>query len=197
MPFGVRHDDIVVIDRETGSTAHLFPHEDMQHLFDLNRRGDGVEITDAVGTHHYPSAAVLGLHFQTAPNYTEARVELWQDNYGIGAAGEAGAARLYVVDPWEPYQALPIHTNWLTRATFRTIAAQLVEGALQLTAITDTNAPTIAPRDRARVAVWHQQSGLVTIDTERRGFSLQPVAGPVATNFIGLEDMNADARRPQ
>lgn len=195
MPFGVRHDEIVVVDRITGTTAHLLPNELKGDLIARHRSGDGVDITDARGDHHYPSAAVLGLHFQTAPNYQDARVELWQDNYGIGKAGDDGAARLYLVDPWEPYRAAPIQTSWLTsRASFRTVAAQLVDGSLQLIDLTDTNAPDIAPHARARVAVWHQQGGHVTIDTERRGFGLQPVAGPVAVDFIGLEDMNADAR---
>jgi hypothetical protein len=196
--FGVRHEEIVVVDRATGTTAHLFPHKDMTDLVDWHRDGAGIDITDTNGTHYYPAAAVLGLHFQTAPNYTDAHVELWQDNYGIGKAGEDGAAQLYLVDPDHPDKAWPIHPSWLTsRANFRTVAEQLVDGSLQLVDLTYFNVPTSSLTAAQCAATWRHQGGLVEIAKEQRGGmpGRQPVAGRVAAEFIGLEDMNADARR--
>lgn len=197
MPFGVKRNDIVIIDRTTGTRAHLVSRDLRGDLITHLAAGHGVDITDAAGDHHYPSAAVLGLHFETAPWYADATVQLWQDRYGIGQPATPGAARLYLVDPEQPDTAWPIHQRWIRpNRTFRAVAGQIIEGVYPLAEIADNGVLVSNLEQGAHVATWHHGNGHVEIITEHRMHApgLVPVAGAVAVTFIGLEDMNAEAR---
>lgn len=196
MPFGSTQDEIVVINRVIGDTAHAFPYRERQDLIGRLARKEGITINDTRGAHHYPAAAVLGLHFQCTPNHEHATVQLWQDQYGIGRPDQPGAARLYLVDPDTPYYALPLKPSYITPGRFRRLAAAIIQNPADLDEVVDGAARDVEELDQgAHVATWHHKGGRVEIITEQRAGvpGTPPVAGEIAQYFIGSQDMSIGA----
>lgn len=177
--FGLDFDQVVTIDRITGTVTHLYNHDNKEQLAFAFEAGAPLEIRDAQGDHRYPPAAVLGLHFGTVPNTSQCRVQLWENPNG-----------LYLVDPFDDDQAdqrlWPIRPSWLNAlTTFRTLAARLCEQSLLLPEVAGNGLMLSATPRAVHVATWCQQGARVEVE---------PEAGPRAQKFIGADDFTAQPR---
>lgn len=189
MPFGIAIDRIVIVDRITGPRVHMFSQPRQEPLAVAYREGEQLRIVDDAGEHIYPATAVLGLHFETAPNYTNASVALWQDH----GNGHDGVPYLYLVDPHKPDVAYAIAPHWLAMsgATFRTLASAVITGAVDMKTITSHVTSDDDLVDPVHVATWHHAADRVSVVTDpHRG----AIAGPLAAAFIGPDDMNTETR---
>lgn len=191
MPFGTKHDEIVVIETPSGRHAHRVDHnpDGVAAAAAVNNLAvASITITDDQGEHTYPRGHIYAVRLQRALNYTATRVDLWQDQYGIGRPGEPGAARLYLVDPEQPDTAWPIKLPLLKAGfpNFRTTAARLVEDQSRLQDVTDKPVPVETLAAAGRIATWHHGTGTVTLAMENRAGVPMPVAvaGPVASDFL-------------
>jgi hypothetical protein len=196
MPFMIEQREIVVIDRAgVPDVSHAFDHDGKNSLVTQWIAGDALEFDDAKGSHAYAGRSVIGLHFRTVPDYTNARVHLWQDGFGIPSAD--GQGRLYLIDLGNPEVAYPIRTEWCAAGmTFAQLAARLVEGTARLEHVAHNPVDIDTLENAALVATWYHQPHKLTVHTETRGGVRVPVAGQVAVKFLGSEAMDAADRRP-
>lgn len=183
--FGIRHRRIVVVytlgettHEDTGTVYRITDDKalDIERQYgDFGREPRPLWLHRDDATHIYPVGSIARLELGHETDDSQARVELWQ-------ATRTGDLFLRDPDTHEAWVCQTTNEDHRKTAQFGPDAHSLLEGETNLAAVSGADRSVILD-GLEHVATYRGRHGSITL--ELRGEGGEPLAGPLAHDYIG------------